>query len=449
MMAEDRHFLFRAVLELIDETEQAELENNKELLSQKQSAERNAPLLRFRGESTYRRLRDQFTDFSPALAGAEFLDAVEKEWRSRADATEKQMKQVPASVGLKEARDHVVISRIAVEITLKQIQGLQARLRLFEQQLKQLRGEQPEAEFAAWVKQYDPNVELMRGETLAAAIEHECPLAVGRRLPIEKPSIKLDTRTAIAQVEAEQARTTAQVGRLEAKLAQQRQDLAMDVAALERETGTHDEQRANYSRLLATEETIVAEASRAGADLKESDRLDALILDLESKIRRSQDLQSAIREKRTAALRAFSETFDRVAREILDEEVKGEIRFRGRRINPALTNEIDLTSAALETLKIICFDLAALVSGVEGRGQHPRFLVHDGPREADLDASIYHNIFKTARTLEESFGERALSFQYIITTTEPPPEEFQGQPWLLDPVLHASEPRGKLLGENF
>lgn len=201
--------------------------------------------------------------------------------------------------------------------------------------------------------------------------------------------------------------------------------------------------------MLATEETVANEAERASSDLKDSDRSEASIADLEQRIRRSQEIQETIRAERTNVLSAFSDTFDRVARAILDEEVRGEMRFRGRRINPALTNEIDLTSAALETLKIICFDVAALVSGVEGRGHHPRFLLHDGPREADMDVSIYHNIFRIARLLEQSFGKGAFSFQYIITTTEPPPEEFQKEPWLLDPLLDASEPDGKLLRENF
>ncbi len=43
----------------------------------------------------------------------------------------------------------------------------------------------------------------------------------------------------------------------------------------------------------------------------------------------------------------------------------------------------DLTSAAIETIKILTFDIAALIRSVEGRGFHPRFLVHDGPRECN------------------------------------------------------------------
>ena len=105
--------------------------------------------------------------------------------------------------------------------------------------------------------------------------------------------------------------------------------------------------------------------------------------------------------------------------------------------------------AALETLKIICFDLAALISSVEGQGQHPRFLLHDGPREADMDAELYQRLFLLAKEIQEACGESPVSFQYIITTTEPPPAELQTDAWLLDPVLDASTKAGKLLGDDF
>ncbi len=80
---------------------------------------------------------------------------------------------------------------------------------------------------------------------------------------------------------------------------------------------------------------------------------------------------------------------------------------------------------------------------------HGYSLIHDGPREADLDAGLYRNLFSAARALEIAFGDREPTFQYIVTTTEPPPVELQTAPWLLDPVLDASSLDEKLLGENF
>ena len=108
----------------------------------------------------------------------------------------------------------------------------------------------------------------------------------------------------------------------------------------------------------------------------------------------------------------------------------------------------DLTSAAIETLKILTFDLAALISSVEGRGFHPRFLVHDGPRDADMAADLYQKLFLLAHELELAFGTGAPSFQYIVTTTEPPPGDLQEPPSRLDPILDSSTKGGRLFKED-
>ena len=84
-------------------------------------------------------------------------------------------------------------------------------------------------------------------------------------------------------------------------------------------------------------------------------------------------------------------------------------------------------SAALETVKLLAFDLAAMTESVQGRGRFPRFLVHDGPREADLSADIYERVFLFAQRLEECF-EGEPDFQYIVTTKTRPPDHFLREP---------------------
>lgn len=49
--------------------------------------------------------------------------------------------------------------------------------------------------------------------------------------------------------------------------------------------------------------------------------------------------------------------------------------------------------------------------------------------------------------LEDKYPEGTVpGFQYIVTTTEPPPKAFQKAPWLIDPILDASTAKGRLLG---
>jgi len=287
------------------------------------------------------------------------------------------------------------------------------------------------------------------GHTLAEAIEWECPLAAGRKLPIERRAAEVSTQPTIESLERRRAQELVQLPEIVAAMSKSTKEVSAVAEALQRELARYDKTRSDLAKHQAEEHAIASEAKRAYDDQVESDRLESSVKDWEQKIRISQGLQDQIRRQQSSTLSNFSETFSRISRFIIDDDVRGAIRFAGRKVDPTLTAEIDLTSAALVTLKIICFDLAALVSGVEGRGAHPRFLIHDGPREADMDAEIYGKIFELAREVEVAFEGRAPNFQYIVTTTEPPPKEMQCEPFLLTPTLDASTREGKLLGEHF
>jgi hypothetical protein len=53
-------------------------------------------------------------------------------------------------------------------------------------------------------------------------------------------------------------------------------------------------------------------------------------------------------------------------------------------------------------------------------------LVHDSPREADLGARIYRSFIRFVAGLQEHFGSADLCpFQYVLTTTTPPPQELR------------------------
>src|SRR5690606_6457223 len=88
----------------------------------------------------------------------------------------------------------------------------------------------------------------------------------------------------------------------------------------------------------------------------------------------------------------------------------------------------DRTTAAIDSLKVLAFDLAALCLSIEGATRVPAFLLHDSPREADLGLSIYHQLFQLARELEEQ--TRQPLFQYIVTTTTRPSDDMTCAPWL-------------------
>src|SRR5690606_38606551 len=110
---------------------------------------------------------------------------------------------------------------------------------------------------------------------------------------------------------------------------------------------------------------------------------------LESDIKSSYDRQDELRQERRDALVRFSAIYDYVVRALLGDEVQGRIDTSGRSLVLAVEHHGQRDSAALATVKLLAFDLAALTASIEGRGDFPRFLIHDGPREADMAPDIY------------------------------------------------------------
>jgi hypothetical protein len=100
---------------------------------------------------------------------------------------------------------------------------------------------------------------------------------------------------------------------------------------------------------------------------------------------------------------------------------------------------------ALSTLAtVIGLDLACMTASICGLGHHPRLVVHDSPREAELESILFDRIFHLIGGLENAFGDdRAPSFQYIVTTSSQVPAKFADEPYTRL-ILDARE-EGRLL----
>lgn len=153
---------------------------------------------------------------------------------------------------------------------------------------------------------------------------------------------------------------------------------------------------------------------------------------------------TALAEAHREVITDFGILFDELAKGLLGDKVTGSVHL-GKGIEPELTYHGRRKSAALNLSKLLAFDLACMALGMTSEhAHHPRLVVHDSPRESDLSIGIYYALFRTARMLEGACdGEPG--FQYIVTTTEAPPEEFKNDRWLLNPVLDASTQTGRFL----
>jgi hypothetical protein len=88
---------------------------------------------------------------------------------------------------------------------------------------------------------------------------------------------------------------------------------------------------------------------------------------------------------------------------------------------------------AYQVLEVLLGDIVCLLdSATSDASSHPGFLVHDCPREADMSERLYREFFLTAsEAAEQLCADGAIPFQFIVTTTSPPPEEVQGEAYVV------------------
>lgn len=118
--------------------------------------------------------------------------------------------------------------------------------------------------------------------------------------------------------------------------------------------------------------------------------------------------------------RIFSES----ARVVLpSSSYDGIVRFEDRELNFQITHGGAMSGEAVETLAVLLADISCLIFNLlSADSRLPGFLLHDSPREADLGLRLYHSFINFVAEVAASFENQAdCPFQYILTTTTPPP----------------------------
>jgi hypothetical protein len=168
-------------------------------------------------------------------------------------------------------------------------------------------------------------------------------------------------------------------------------------------------------RLLDQARALRAECETPAPTTSLNDELDRLRLQLEQGRGRAQQAIYSLETQYRAIMAAW-----------LPDGVDGVIKLDGKglKVDVELEGRGEVSTAALDSLKIVAFDLAALHLATEGKAILPPFLIHDSPREADLDGMLYGNLFDMIAKWEKDTGSPC--FQYIVTTTTAPPPDLCG-----------------------
>ncbi|WP_283404330.1 hypothetical protein [Sphingopyxis sp. Geo25] len=242
--------------------------------------------------------------------------------------------------------------------------------------------------------------------------------------------------------------------------------LANDISGLTTEKDSLKYQQATAEQGLAPladaviklEKALIEQSKRqseAKGDVAMSTRYTTHLGELQSSAKAIEELTATqgeetrkATEQRNASLQTvarLSLLFDAVLKFLIPDGASGTINLDQNDLNLRLQMGGERSTAAVDSLKIVAFDLAALLLTIEGRTQLPAFLIHDSPREADLGLSIYNRLFMLGDKLE-GMGPSPL-FQYIVTTTTAPPEAYRKEPWQrLE--LHGAPPDKRLFAAD-
>ena len=219
------------------------------------------------------------------------------------------------------------------------------------------------------------------------------------------------------------------------QLRQEEDRLATRIAAMEEKSKqAGKERRQEWSAAQA----LVSKVSEYQSILDGIETLNTELKNLAKSDEQASNSEAKYRSLHSDTLSRVKELFSYVCKGLLGNQVKASLTLSGQ----GLQADVEVGGMAMESLKAIAFDLATLLMNIEGRTMLPAFLAHDSPREADLGEAIYHRLFKLVRSFER-LGDHP-PFQYIITTTSRPPNDYCQMPFLVA-ELQGSKAEQRLL----
>jgi len=237
------------------------------------------------------------------------------------------------------------------------------------------------------------------------------------RCDLDEVRARLDRAGAqVAEFEQQQTSLPAEIGKLDA-----------EILRLDREISQIDDDFAKLEGQLTETNTRIVKARELVRETTWFDRQlngrQAIVRRLEAIDTRLEVLRDSMRREReraSAAIGDLETVFKQLISSLMPRGCSGKIQLDGNGLHPEILLErgVGLSTAAVESFKIVAFDLAALILAVNGKARMPALLIHDSPREADLDAGIYANLFNFVLGLEAQATPSP--FQYIVTTTTAP-----------------------------
>ena len=341
------------------------------------------------------------------------------------------------------ARQHLSrVSQVSPGVDVSNLEELRRRYRDAETQFSELN-----KKLAGLTSSLQPQQEVLRllrselPSTSARIRDAEVPLCPICEVPIDRvktEGCKLSHKLPnLAQLKQKHEELSGKIGKQQAVVA----DVQSAIASLNQQLPSARAGRDAVRQALSKAEKLNDERSsvwfksrrvlddikRLSRDWDDWELAQRQLAQTATEIEEGRERLAAFRDRQAMVFDRLSAYFDAVIRISVGPTASGRVTLDGNGVRLVVQLGGERSTAAIESLKIIAFDLAVMCMSIEGGTHLPAFLVHDSPREADLGLSVYHQLFKMVATLE---GKDSSPFQYIVTTTTQPPPEFQKAPWL-------------------
>ncbi len=239
------------------------------------------------------------------------------------------------------------------------------------------------------------------------------------------------------------------LGQLKIELDQQEAKRDAAKAAYDKYKAKLDKRITEATESLTSINLSIKEVDAYVEKLKQVRKQTKAVQSLDRQIEQSRDSHATARGRVAGKRKRLNDHFNRVLAALVGDDTHGTIDFDMKGIHLRLAGRQAQQGEGLATAELVLsLDLACLSASICGLGTHPRFLIHDSPREGDLELHIYHRLFEFILELERDFGKREPSFQYIVTTTTPPPKALAIAPYTIA-TLSSKKPSGLLLRKGF
>lgn len=450
LLGNDPQYLVRCILDVTGVEERKQIERRNQLVRDKATQTDNSRYYERGISEALDRARNELPggDALPNVGESLFVDAVVKHAQQLTEAKRKQLEGQLTKLHLDE-----------LETTLEKTIGNRAVTEGRYNELKQLVDETQDAlsRFAEGRKptqremdELDQVLAKLKPDRAFCEIPvsialFQCPLLQEQRLSADITGVTPENVTKLAEEKKEHIRK--QLDGLTRNLRQIEKHLADCGKKESAARSSRDKVRDRQSSLREAIATLDDEAAswriRAEDAVFNHTRLETarsalkqIEVDLETSKAKQDQAQRTVRERQTD----LTEAFMAVCHFFKGKEADAELKFT----RDEITARIGSGGGAYNALSSLSFDIAAVIARLNGAGQHPGLLIHDSPRESDMELSLYRPVFLLAKHLEDKAPN---SFQYIITTTESPPLDLMTPPHLCL-LLDGSGPEGKLFKED-